>query len=93
MAQGLYRAEPASDYILRALDDVTLVYHRRSGQTHIVVSPVPEILAVLADGAGSADDMLARLSRDYDLGDPGEALAAVEANLDELAALGLAHRA
>lgn len=91
MAQGLYRAEPASDYILRSLDDVTLLYHRRSGQTHIVVSPVPEILATLTGDACSTVEIVARLSCDYDLGDPHKALAAVKTHLDELVALGLAH--
>lgn len=93
MAQGLYRAEPSSDYILRSLDDVTLVYHRRSGQTHIVVSPVPEILAALTVDTCDPAEIVARLSHDYDLGDPHEALAAVKTHLDEMVALGLAHAA
>jgi len=91
MVQDLYRAEPASDFILRSLDDVTLVYHRRSGQTHIVVSPVPEILAALTGGVSSPSEIVARLSHDYDLGDPNDAVAAVKAHLDEMVALGLAH--
>ncbi len=91
MAQDQYRAEPASDYILRSLDDVTLVYHRRSGQTHIVVSPVPEILAALTGDISSTAEIVARLSHDYDLGDPHDALAAVQTHLDEMVALGLAH--
>jgi PqqD family protein of HPr-rel-A system len=93
MAQGQYRSEPPAELIVHPLDDLTLIYHRRSGQTHIVVSPVPEILVALADGAGTPADILTRLSRDYDLGDPAEALAAVTTHLGELAALGLAHPA
>jgi PqqD family protein of HPr-rel-A system len=89
VAQGLYRAEPAGEILVRPLDDVTLIYHRRSGQTHIVISPVPEILAALGEDMASAADILFRLSGDYDLGDPAEALAGVTAHLDELAALGL----
>ncbi len=42
-----YRAIPATDLIVRPLADITLVYHRPSGQTHMVASPVPEILAAL----------------------------------------------
>ncbi|GLI97633.1 hypothetical protein [Sphingobium sp. BS19] len=42
-----YRAAPATDLIVRALDDITLIYHRPSSQTHMVASPVPEILDAL----------------------------------------------
>ncbi len=42
-----YRAIPATDLIVRPLADIALVYHRPSGQTHMVASPVPEILAAL----------------------------------------------
>lgn len=88
-----YRAEPAERMLVRSLDEITLVYHRPSGRTHMVMSPVPEILAALAGGEGSADDILARLSREFDLGDAAGALAAVTAHLDELVALGLVSRA
>lgn len=85
-----YRAEP--ELIVRPIEDVTLIYHRRSGQTHMVVSPVPEILAVLAgsDEAFSIDAIVARLAGRFDLGDPVEAAAAVAVHLEEMAALGLA---
>lgn len=90
MAPILYRAEPDGAMIVRALDDLTLIYHRPSGQTHLVVSPVPEILAALREtGASSADMLHAALSRDFDLGDPAEAIAAIAGQLTELAALGL----
>jgi PqqD family protein of HPr-rel-A system len=88
-----YRAEPATNLIVRALDDITLIYHRRSGQTHMVMSPVPEILAAIGAALLGVDEVLAVLARDFDLGDAGEALAAVAAHLDEMAALGLVHRA
>jgi PqqD family protein of HPr-rel-A system len=90
---ALYCAEPANDLLIRALDDITLIYHRRSGQTHMVMSPVPEILAAVAAGTAGAEDVLAVLAREFDMGDAGEALAAVEAHLEEMAALGLVHRA
>lgn len=88
----MYRAEPAADILIRPLDDLTLIYHRRSGQTHIVVSPVPEILLALGDGMASAPDILARLADQYELGDPAEALAGMTAHLGELVALGLVTR-
>ena len=88
-----YRVEPADQLILRPLDDLTLLYHRRSGQTHMVVSPVPEIIAAL-DGPApmTVDDVLARLSQDYDPGDRDEALSALGQHLEELTALGVVRR-
>lgn len=85
-----YRAEPDDALLVRALDDLTLIYHRRAGQTHLVVSPVPEILAALrAGGAMSASALFAALSGDFDLGEADEAIAGLAAQLAELAALGL----
>lgn len=90
-----YRPEPADQIVIRPLDDITLIYHRRSGQTHMVASPVPEILAALSatpsDGAG-AEAILSALTADYDLGEPDAARAAIVRHLEELAALGLVHR-
>ncbi|MDO7833919.1 HPr-rel-A system PqqD family peptide chaperone [Sphingobium sp. HBC34] len=73
-----------------ALDDLLLLYHHRSGQTHMVISPVPEILAQMADGAVlGAADLHDRLARDFDLGPRADALAEIGAHLDALVALGL----
>jgi PqqD family protein of HPr-rel-A system len=91
--QFLYSPEPVDALIVRPLDDIVLIYHRPSGQTHMVMSPVPEILAALqADGQGSALAMHDRLAVDYDLGEAGAATAEIAAHLEELAALGLVHR-
>jgi PqqD family protein of HPr-rel-A system len=81
--------------IVRPLDDITLIYHRPSGQTHLTVSPVPEILDVMQafDGPMSPAEIVGRLSERFDLGDPDEAQAGVAAHLDELAALGLVRSA
>lgn len=78
-------ADPATFRVV-ALDELTLVYHRASGITHVLAPPAPEILAALAVPL-TLDDLLARLSVDFDLLDGGrEALAA---RLDELIAAGL----
>ncbi|KEQ52372.1 HPr-rel-A system PqqD family peptide chaperone [Sphingobium chlorophenolicum] len=72
------------------LEDMALLYHRPSGQTHMVISPVPEILAALDNGAAlTAGEVHAELARLYDLGAAEEAVPLVEAHLAELAALGL----
>ena len=88
-----YRAEPEDQWVLCALEDIMLVYHRRSGQTHMMVSPAPEILLALRgrDGAETGD-VAAILAADYDLGDPADAQAAIAAHLEEMAGLGLVHR-
>jgi len=71
------------------LEDITLLYHRASGQTHMVISPVPEILEALGDRPATATDVHARLERRYDLGEPGQAIAEIEAHLAGLVALGV----
>jgi PqqD family protein of HPr-rel-A system len=73
-----------------ALEDMVLLYHRPSGQTHMVISPVPEILAALADGAAlTAKEVHGELARLYDLGPAEHAVPQIEAHLTELTALGL----
>ncbi len=88
-----YRAEPADARIVVALDAMTLIYQRRSGITHIVADPVPQILEAMATGTDSAPCdialIAARLSALYDLGDADEAKAVIAARLAELAELGL----
>lgn len=88
-----YRAEAADQISLCALDEVTLLFHRRSDQTHIVVSPVPEILEALSAGEANLAELIARLQAGYDLGPAGEATAALEQHLAMLAELGLVQRA
>lgn len=92
MAQVQYRGEAAADLIMKPLDELRLVYQRRSGTTHVVLSPVPEILEAMNGDALTADEVLERLSAHYDLGSAEEALAVIEARLEEMAALGLAER-
>lgn len=87
-----YRVEAEGGTLLRPLDDVCLIYHRASGQTHLVVSPVPEILAALGPDACTAADIAARLSSAYELGDESAAIAAIAVHLEELSTLGLVRR-
>ena len=93
MAEHRYRAENAANLIIRPLDDLSLIYHRRSGATHIVASPVPEMLASMGCDVLGAQEVLERLSRQFDLGEEADTLlAVVAARLEELAGLGLAER-
>ncbi len=85
-----YRRDTADALLNCALEDLTLLYHRRSGQTHMVISPVPELLDRMAGGTPvTAQALHDRLAQEFDLGPPDEALAEIAAHLDALAALGL----
>ncbi|WP_029936393.1 HPr-rel-A system PqqD family peptide chaperone [Sphingomonas sp. UNC305MFCol5.2] len=83
----LYKAAAPETLRIVPLDALTLVYHRSSGVTHIVDTPVPEILETLAEAPLTAPDLLARLGERFDLVDADPAALAVR--LDELAAVGL----
>lgn len=83
-----------SNAAICVLEDITLLYHRASGQTHMVISPVPEILEALGeeDAPATAAQLHARLERRYDLGDPERVIAEIEAHLAGLTALGVVRR-
>lgn len=87
-----YRAVPMGELACHDLGGLSLIYHRRSGQTHMLVSPATQILAALADTALDMDGLIRRLARDYDLGDPDEARDEIGVHLDMLADAGLIQR-
>ncbi|MCW4463635.1 HPr-rel-A system PqqD family peptide chaperone [Sphingomonas sp. BT-65] len=82
-----YRAAAAATLRIVPLDALTLVYHRASGITHVVDSPVPELLEALGGDALTLDETLAALAAAHDLIDPDA--GALAARLDELVAAGL----
>jgi len=82
-----YRAAPAATLRIVPLDVLTLVYHRASGITHVVDSPVPELLEVLGERALTLAETLTGLAATHDLIDPDR--DALAARLDELVAAGL----
>lgn len=73
----------------RELDGITLVFHRPSGLTHLLASPLPEILNTLDEEPLTVDALLACLAADYDIGSDDDAIEALSVHLEELAALGL----
>lgn len=85
-----YRAAAAATLRIEPLDSLTLIYHRASGITHVVDSPVPELIELLGDRPLAADEMLAALAAEHDLIDPD--MAALSARLDELVEAGLVER-
>lgn len=88
----LYRAEPFEGRIVEPLDMLTLIYQRRSGMTHLVTDPVPQMLAAMRDDALDAATLAARLAASFDLGKRADAVALIAARLEELADLGLVER-
>jgi PqqD family protein of HPr-rel-A system len=88
----LYKADAADQLLIEPLDAMTLVYHRRSGITHMVAEPVPEMLAAMGSDAVNAATLVERLLAQFDLGKASEAEIVIAARLEELADLGLVER-
>lgn len=88
----LYRAEPADQRLVEPLDMMTLIYQRRSGITHMVGEPVPQMLAAMGDDAVDAAMLAKRLAKTFDLGGAADAVAVLSERLEELAELGLVER-
>lgn len=80
-----YRADPAGGLRMVPLDSLTAIYHRASGQTHIVSEPVPEILATLSTGEVEIPALLERLN----LPDTDDRRALLSERLQELLGAGL----
>src|SRR3546814_18700773 len=70
--QHRYRAENPASIAVHPFDELTLLYHRRSGITHMVIAPAPQILAVMGSEELAVADILHRLSQDFDLGTRGQ---------------------
>lgn len=85
-----YRAPSAEALLTADLDAFTAIFHRPSGITHLLASPAPEILQVLAAGPLDMGGVLAALSVRFELADADA--AALAARLDELVVAGLVER-
>lgn len=73
-AEVRYRAAGAMDLVRVELDALTAVYDRRSGQTHLLASPLPEMLEALGEAEWTLADFAAALANNFDLGSaPAEA--------------------
>jgi PqqD family protein of HPr-rel-A system len=93
MAGPLYSADP--DDLVRTveLDGLTAVFHVRSGATHILAPPAPQILDALASGPASVVTILSRMRKIFEVEGGRDAAAIIRARLDELEAAGLVKRA
>ena len=86
MGDTRWRAADPATLRRAALGDLTALYHRPSGQTHVVAEPVPQILQALTGGPLTVAELMAALASSHDLeGDE----AGLRARLAELAEAGL----
>ena len=93
MQQIIYTTDAADQFCWVELDDLTAIFHRPSGETHVVADPVPQILDCLAGDALSVDALLTRLAAEHDLPLEAETRAALLSRLEELEQAGLVFRA
>lgn len=90
MSAPRYRAAAPATLIVQPLDSLTAVYHRASGQTHLLAPPAPELLSLLGGEPMDAEALLARLTEAFAVADPDP--AALSARLNELVEAGLVER-
>ena len=85
----LFSADPADGFKIVPLDGLTALYHRRSGMTHVLAEPAPDIIRALVgqrlDVAGLATALGVDCSPDN--------ASSLAARLDELCEAGLVSRA
>ena len=89
MAGPSYIADDESQIRKVELDGLTALFHVPSGMTHIVAPPAPQILEALAGNPADLQELVRRLSRNFDV-DGAE--SALTARLVELEAAGLVSR-
>jgi PqqD family protein of HPr-rel-A system len=82
-------ADSADDILMTPLDGLTALYHRKSGITHVVAEPVPQILEVLGHNPLSETALFDALVAQYDVPATTEMRAALASRLDELKEVGL----
>jgi PqqD family protein of HPr-rel-A system len=86
-------ADPAAERPQMTTDGFSILYHRPSGITHIVATPVPELLAVMAGVPADVPTIVARLAAEHEVNGEDALDAIVSARLEELEKAGLVRRA
>nr|WP_047167860.1 HPr-rel-A system PqqD family peptide chaperone [Sphingomonas sp. Y57] len=89
MTTPTYRTDFPNNCRTHPIDGMTLVFHRSSGATHFLDSPLPEMLALLSDEPMDAARLTTALCATLGLAEDAEAGAVVEARLADLAGIGL----
>ncbi|MEQ1548130.1 MAG: HPr-rel-A system PqqD family peptide chaperone [Chakrabartia sp.] len=90
--EALYAADPRTGFRICPLDSLTAYYHRRSGVTHVVADPVPQILTALHGTPLSLEALLAHLVAADGLIITEDSKAALAERLEELCTIGLVLR-
>ncbi|MBJ7499921.1 MAG: HPr-rel-A system PqqD family peptide chaperone [Sphingopyxis sp.] len=93
MTDRAYRAAPPGALRVEPLGELTAIFDRRSMQTHLVVSPMPEILAAMGAEACDVATLAARLAASFELDGEADVRPILAERLAELAATGLVERA
>lgn len=89
MIDPAYRAAPTGTLRIEPLGELTAIFDRRSMQTHLVVAPLPEMLALMGETPCDASLLAKRLETAFDLDEGEDVRARVAERLTELAAMGL----
>ncbi len=89
-----FRAAPRSAYIIRPVDDLTLVYHRGPDTTHVVSPVIVAILDTLYDKVMSITEIADALTHAHEIDDSegSSLIETVTVRLDEMAKLDLIDR-
>ena len=93
MPDPAYRAAPPGALRVEPLGELTAIFDRRSMQTHLVVSPMPEILEAMGAGDCDAAMLAVRLAATFDFDGADDVQSILTERLTELAAMGLVERA
>lgn len=93
MVDRAYRAAPPGALRIEALGDLTAIFDRRSMQTHLVVSPMPEILDAMGEDSCNAALLATRLAATFELDSEADVQPVLAERLAELAGMGLVERA
>ena len=93
MVDRAYRAAPPGALRIEPLGELTAIFDRRSMQTHLVVSPMPEMLEAMGADVCNSAALAERLAATFDIDGGADIQQILGERLGELAAMGLVARA
>ena len=94
MPDPAHRAAPPGALRVEPLGELTAIFDRRSMQTHLVVSPMPEILEAMGCRRLRRGDARGTAGRQHSTSTVGDDVQPILVErLSELAAMGLVERA
>lgn len=93
MPEPTYRAAPPDALRVEPLGELTAIFDRRSMQTHLVASPIPEILDAMGADDCDAVTLAEGLAKHFDFDGADDVQPILAERLSELAAMGLVARA